>query len=74
MAATKAKPATAEPVKRSATKSPPPPAKRSAAKAANGAAPAKRATKTAPRATKPTRGHEASGVKGAAKGAAEATK
>jgi len=74
VAATKAKPATAEPVKRSATKSPPPPAKRSAAKAANGAAPAKRATKTAPRATKPTRGHEASGVKGAAKGAAEATK
>ncbi|OBH02226.1 RNA polymerase sigma factor [Mycobacterium sp. E2699] len=47
-------------MKRTATKSPSSPAKRSAAKAANGAAPAKRATKTAPRATKPTKGHEAS--------------
>ncbi len=51
MAATKASPATDEPVKRSATKSPASPAKRSAAKAANGAAPAKRATKTATKAT-----------------------
>ncbi|WP_082956405.1 MULTISPECIES: RNA polymerase sigma factor [unclassified Mycobacterium] len=60
MAASKASAATDEPVKRTATKSPSSPAKRSAAKAANGAAPAKRATKTAPRATKPTKGHEAS--------------
>jgi RNA polymerase primary sigma factor len=59
VAATKTNPATDEPVKRTATKSPgssapatkaAPPAKRSAAKAANGAAPAKRAAKTA---TKP---------------------
>ncbi|OBK16585.1 RNA polymerase sigma factor [Mycobacterium asiaticum] len=42
MAATKANPITDEPVKRTAAKSP---AKRTAAKAANGAAPAKRATK-----------------------------
>ncbi|HTY31317.1 RNA polymerase sigma factor [Mycobacterium sp.] len=59
MAASKASAATDEPVKRTATKSPSSPAKRSAAKAANGAAPAKRATKTAPRATKSTKGHEA---------------
>ncbi|AQT82885.1 RNA polymerase sigma factor [Mycolicibacterium litorale] len=48
MAATKASPATEEPVKRTATK---PPAKRPAAsqaRAANGSAPAKRATKAAP--------------------------
>ncbi|MGA8254095.1 MAG: RNA polymerase sigma factor [Mycobacterium sp.] len=55
MAATKASPATDEPVKRTATKSHGSPAKtvtkRPAAKAANGSAPAKRATKTAPRAT-----------------------
>ncbi|OBK16257.1 RNA polymerase sigma factor [Mycobacterium asiaticum] len=44
MAATKATPATDEPVKRTAAKSP---AKRTAAKAANGSAPAKRATKAA---------------------------
>ncbi|GLE53687.1 RNA polymerase sigma factor [Mycobacterium montefiorense] len=43
MAATKTSPATDEPVKRTATKTP---AKRPAAKAANGTAPAKRATKT----------------------------
>jgi RNA polymerase primary sigma factor len=62
VAATKARPATDEPVKRTATKShgssaaaPKPPAKRSAAKAANGSSPAKRATKTASRATKPTK-------------------
>ncbi|OBI88611.1 RNA polymerase sigma factor [Mycobacterium asiaticum] len=42
MAATKANPITDEPVKRTAAKSP---AKRTAAKAANGSAPAKRATK-----------------------------
>jgi RNA polymerase primary sigma factor len=42
VAATKARPATDEPVKRTATKTP---AKKSAAKSANGSAPAKRATK-----------------------------
>ncbi|MBB3604529.1 RNA polymerase primary sigma factor [Mycolicibacterium sp. BK556] len=47
MAATKASPATEEPVKRTATKTP---AKKPAAKAANGSAPAKRAAKAAPRA------------------------
>jgi RNA polymerase primary sigma factor len=56
VAATKASPATDEPVKRTATKShgspAAAPAKRTAAKAANGSAPAKRATKAAPRATK----------------------
>ena len=56
VAATKASPATDEPVKRTATKSHGPPAKtatkRPAAKAANGSAPAKRAAKTAPRAAK----------------------
>ena len=50
VAATKTSPATEEPVKRTATKSPGSPAKRPAAKAANGSAPAKRAAKTAPRA------------------------
>ncbi|KUI11843.1 RNA polymerase subunit sigma [Mycobacterium sp. GA-1285] len=48
MAATKASPATDEPVKRTATKSAP--AKKTAAKSANGTAPAKKAAKT--RATK----------------------
>lgn len=53
MAATKASPATDEPVKRTATKSPAKAgAKRSATKSANGSAPAKRATKTAARASK----------------------
>ncbi len=52
MAATKASPATDAPVKRTATKSPSSPAKRSAAKAANGSAPAKRATKAPARAAK----------------------
>jgi RNA polymerase primary sigma factor len=50
VAATKASPATDEPVKRTATKTPA--KKASAAKAANGSAPAKRATKTSPRAAK----------------------
>ncbi len=50
MAATK--PSTDEPVKRTATKSPTSPAKRLAGKSANGTAPAKRAAKSAPRATK----------------------
>lgn len=50
MAATKTSPATDEPVKRTATKTP---AKRPAAKAANGTAPAKRAAKAAPRSAKP---------------------
>ncbi len=62
MAPTKTSPATDEPVKRTATKSPGPHAsaaktvaKRAAAKAANGAsAPAKRATKSTPRAAKST--------------------
>jgi RNA polymerase primary sigma factor len=58
VAATKASPATDAPVKRSATKSPSSPAKQSA-KVANGATPAKRATKTAARATRSTKGHEA---------------
>jgi len=50
VAATKARPATDEPVKRTATKTP---AKKApAAKSANGSAPAKRATKTADSATK----------------------
>ncbi|WP_139334566.1 RNA polymerase sigma factor [Mycobacterium colombiense] len=48
MAATKASPATDGPVKRTATKSPSSPAKRPAAKAANGSAPAKRAAKATP--------------------------
>ncbi|WP_142256636.1 RNA polymerase sigma factor [Mycobacterium colombiense] len=48
MAATKASPATDGPVKRTATKSPTSPAKRPAAKAANGSAPAKRAAKATP--------------------------
>ncbi len=52
MAATK--PSTDEPVKRNATKSPGSPAKRPAAKSANGAAPAKRAAKSAPRTAKST--------------------
>lgn len=46
VAATKASPATDGPVKRTATKSPSSPAKRPAAKAANGSAPAKRAAKS----------------------------
>jgi RNA polymerase primary sigma factor len=61
VAATKARAATDEPVKRTAKKSLASPAKRSAAKAANGSAPAKRATKTASRTTKSTRGQEATG-------------
>ncbi|MBW0012086.1 RNA polymerase sigma factor [Mycobacterium sp.] len=59
MAATKASPASEAPAKRNATKSPPTPAKRSAAKAANGAAPATRATKAAPRPAKSSKEHEA---------------
>jgi RNA polymerase primary sigma factor len=62
VAATKARPATDEPVKRTATKSPSSSAKRSAAKATNGSAPAKRATKTAARATKSSRAREATGA------------
>jgi RNA polymerase primary sigma factor len=68
VAATKASPATDEPVKRTATKSPSSPAKRSPAKAANGAAPAKRAAKAAaPRATKATAAHEAAAPSDSAK-------
>jgi RNA polymerase primary sigma factor len=66
VAATKASPATAEPVKRGAAKAASSPAKRPVAKAANGAAPAKRATKAAPpratKAAKPTKEHEAAGA------------
>lgn len=54
MAATKASPATEEPVKRTATKAP---AKKPAAKAPNGSAPAKRATKAT--ATRATEGEDA---------------
>ncbi|BBZ74566.1 RNA polymerase sigma factor [Mycobacterium paraseoulense] len=53
MAPTKASPATDAPVKRTATKSPSSPAKRSAAKAANGSAPAKRPAKAPARTAKP---------------------
>ncbi|WP_156624266.1 RNA polymerase sigma factor [Mycobacterium sp. 852002-30065_SCH5024008] len=60
MAATKASPATEAPVKRTATKSPSSPAKRSAAKAAHGSAPAKRAAKA------PARAAEAEAGAGAA--------
>ncbi len=62
MAATKTSPATEEPVKRTATKSPASPAKRPAAKAANGSAPAKRAAKTASRAGKSTTEPAATGT------------
>ncbi len=59
VAATKANPATDEPVKRTATKSPAKTAaKRSAANPANGSAPAKRATKTGSRAAKATTASE----------------
>jgi RNA polymerase primary sigma factor len=64
VAATKTSPATDEPVKRTATKSP---VKRPAAKAANGSAPAKRATKTASRDTKSADETEATTEGGAAK-------
>jgi RNA polymerase primary sigma factor len=64
VAATKASATTDEPVKRSATKTP---AKRPAAKAANGSAPAKRATKTAARATKATTARETGATTAAAK-------
>ncbi len=74
MAATKTSPATDQPVKRTATKSPASPAKRSAAKAANGSAPAKRATKTASRATKSTTGPEATTKASAATKARATTK
>ncbi|ORW93241.1 RNA polymerase subunit sigma [Mycobacterium sp. IEC1808] len=75
MAATKASPATDEPVKRTATKSPSSPAKRSPAKAANGAAaPAKRAAKAAPRAAKSARGPEAAAPDEAPKKARSAAK
>jgi RNA polymerase primary sigma factor len=75
VAATKAKPATDEPVKRTATKSPAGAGtKRSAAKSANGSATARRATKTAtkaatkaaPRATKaPAKSTQAADANGA---------
>ncbi|MGV0066736.1 RNA polymerase sigma factor [Mycobacterium colombiense] len=68
MAATKASPATDGPVKRTATKSPSSPAKRPAAKAANGSAPAKRAAKAAPSSTESEAG-DAKKTRAAAKGA-----
>ncbi|OBK27977.1 RNA polymerase sigma factor [Mycobacterium asiaticum] len=72
MAATKATPATDEPVKRTATKSP---AKRTAAKSANGTAPAKRAAKAAapaadgaaPKKTRAKAAAKAPAARGAAK-------
>ncbi|RFD25523.1 RNA polymerase sigma factor [Mycobacterium uberis] len=64
MAATKTSPATDQPVKRTAIKTP---TKRSAAKAGNGSVPAKRATKTASRATKPATPPQAGGTDDAAK-------
>ncbi|MGE2814705.1 RNA polymerase sigma factor [Mycobacterium heidelbergense] len=64
MAATKTSTATEAPAKRTATKSP---AKRSAAKAANGSAPAKRATKTASRSAKSAATAEPAAATGAAK-------
>lgn len=67
VAATKASPATDEPVKRTATKPPSSHTKRPAAKAANGSAPAKRATKAAPRPAKSAQGHEAAGADDATK-------
>lgn len=70
MAATKASPATDGPVKRTATKSPSSPAKRPAAKAANGSAPAKRAAKTASPSTSEADGAaDAKKTRAAAKGA-----
>ncbi|MCV7341648.1 RNA polymerase sigma factor [Mycobacterium haemophilum] len=78
MAATKTSPATDQPVKRTATKTPAAPAKRSAAKAANGSAPAKRATKTtsktASRATKSATPPQAAGAGDAKKKARASTK
>jgi RNA polymerase primary sigma factor len=64
VAATKTSPATDAPAKRTATKSP---AKRSAAKAANGAVPAKRATKAAARTTKSTKATAAPAATGTKK-------
>lgn len=72
VAATKATPATDEPVKRTATKSP---AKRTAAKSANGTAPAKRAAKAAapaadgaaPKKTRAKAAAKAPAARGAAK-------
>jgi RNA polymerase primary sigma factor len=70
VAATKARPATDEPVKRTATKAPA--KKASAAKSANGSAPAKRATKSAP--AKAAKGAKAAPAKAQAGGAkADAT-
>lgn len=68
MAATKASPATDGPVKRTATKSPSSPAKRPAAKAANGSAPAKRAAKAASPSTKSESAEPAKKSRGTAKG------
>ena len=73
VAATKASPATDGPVKRTATKSPSSPAKRPAAKAANGSAPAKRApsrtTKSAAGPEADTAGDPAKKTRSSAKGA-----
>ncbi|WP_156765685.1 RNA polymerase sigma factor [Mycobacterium sp. 1245499.0] len=70
MAATKASPATDGPVKRTATKSPSSPAKRPAAKAANGSAPAKRAAKAA---SPSTEADDPKKTRAAAKGAGAKT-
>lgn len=72
VAATKATPATDEPVKRTATKAP---AKRTAAKAANGTAPAKRATKAGAHETDgeaPKKARAKAAAKAPARGAAKA--
>jgi RNA polymerase primary sigma factor len=70
VAATKARPATDEPVKRTATKTPA--KKGSAAKSANGSAPAKRATKTT--VAKPTRATAAKSAKATTAKSARASK
>ncbi|WP_155766516.1 RNA polymerase sigma factor [Mycobacterium colombiense] len=69
MAATKASPATDGPVKRTATKSPSSPAKRPAAKAANGSAPAKRAAKATPSTKSEADAADSKKTRAAAKGA-----
>ncbi|RAU90417.1 RNA polymerase sigma factor [Mycobacterium colombiense] len=73
MAATKASPATDGPVKRTATKSPSSPAKRPAAKAANGSAPAKRAAKTASPSAEADGAADTKKTRAAAKGAGAKT-
>jgi len=70
VAATKARPATDEPVKRTATKAPA--KKTSAAKSANGSAPVKRAAKTAPAKAPAAKATKAAPAKRTAKGKEDA--